>query len=123
MQMPVVVGIIVAIILLVSFSGWFINMVAGWQEYILDDIFFWHRVAGASFFSIALMTLTFFGMAYAYECPNPSSDSKGSLSDRLNCPTFLKIKTGAEDLFKKKDEAPRVEPDSEFELEGQTEEI
>ncbi len=121
MQMPVLVGVIVAVILLVSFSGWFYNLFQGWKEYVLDDAFFWYRVGAATVFSITLMTLTFFGMAYAYECPGVENDGSSSLSEKLNCPAFKKLKTSAEDIFNKSEEP---ETETEVDLwESQTEEI
>ena len=122
MQMPVVVGVIVAIILLVAFSGWFFNLVQGWKEFILDDVYFWYRVGSASALSITIMTLTFFGMAYAYECPDENQPAGTGLAAKLNCSTFNKIKVSAEDVFKKPQpkEEPTIDPTN---LENQTEEI
>lgn len=125
--MPVVVGVLIGIILLVAFSGWFYHLAKGWQEFVLDDAFFWYRIGAATLFSITIMTMTFFGMAYAYECPDYVSASEtegGTLSDKLNCPVFNKIKTSAEELLKKApEEKIEEQPEEENSLESQTEEI
>lgn len=119
MQMPVAVGVLIAVILLIAFSGWFYHLIEGWNEYVLDDAYFWYRIGGATFFSFTIMTLTFFGMAYASECP---SEHKSGLGERLNCEAYTKIKTSAEDVFKKKEVEPPVIIDP-TDLESQTEEI
>lgn len=117
--MPVAVGILVAVILLISFSGWFYNLVKGWNEYVLDDVYFWYRIGSATLFSFTIMTLTFFGLAYASECPN---EQKTGLAAHLNCEAYTKIKTSAEDVFKSQPKETPVVPD-QINLEDQTKEI
>ena len=97
--MPVIVGVIVAVILLISFSGWFYHLVEGWNEIVLDDVYFWYRIAGATFFSIVIMSVTFLGLAYTNECPN---ENKTALAAHLNCEAYASIKTSAEGVFKSK---------------------
>lgn len=100
--MPVAVGVLVAVIFLISFSGWFYHIAAGWNEYVLDDVYFKYRIAAASLISIAVITATFFGLAYAAECPGESGDdSKQGIFSSLNCADYRNIKVGAESLFKK----------------------
>lgn len=98
--MPVVVGVIVSLIILISFSGWFYHLVEGWHEYVIDDVYFWYRIAGATVLSFTIMTLTFLTLAYASECPG---EKKSGLSEHLNCIAYSKIVISAEDVFKKKE--------------------
>ena len=96
MQMPVIVGIVVAVIFLVAFSEWFYNLVSGWKEFVLDDIFFRYRIAGMSLLSILVMSGTFYGMALVNECPN---EERVGLFANLNCDQYAKIKADAEGLL------------------------
>lgn len=89
MQMPVIVGILVAIIFLIAFSEWFYHLVTGWKEIVLDDIYFLYRIAGVSLFSIFVMSATFYGMALFNEC---DSKTREGIFAKLNCEEFSKIK-------------------------------
>lgn len=99
--MPVAVGVILAIILLVSFSGWFTQMFQGWREFIIDDTYLGYRIAFATLFSVTIITLTFLGMAYAYECPGERIEGEKTILSGVQCESYIKIKTGAEEMFKK----------------------
>jgi len=94
--MPVVVGIIVAIIFLIAFSEWFYHLVVGWGEFVLDDLYFRYRIAGVSLLSILVMSGAFYGMALVNECPN---EVREGLFAKLNCEKYSKIKAGTERLF------------------------
>ena len=96
MQMPVVVGVTLAIIFLVAFSEWFYNLVQGWREIVIDDVYFRYRVIGVSFFSMIVIGSTFLGMAWLTECPN---EVREGVFAGLRCEEYLKIKTGAEKIF------------------------
>ncbi len=96
MQMPVVVGIVVAIIFLVAFSEWFYHLVSGWGGYVLDDVYFRYRIVGVSLLSIMVMSGTFYSMALINECPN---EVREGLFAKLNCEEYSKITVGAEKLF------------------------
>lgn len=98
--MPVVVGVIVAIIFLVAFSEWFYHMVKGWNEMVLDDDYFKYRIVGVTLFSFLVIGTTFLGMALINECPNQTTEG---LFANLRCDEYLKIKTGTEMLFQGKD--------------------
>ena len=100
--MPVLVGLILSVILLISFSGWFYHLVNALDQFVLDDYFFWYRIGTASAFSMMIMTLTFFGMAYVSECPELEKNVATPLASKLNCPTYNRIKTNAEEFFKKR---------------------
>ena len=55
MQMPVIVGMIVATMFLVTFSGWFYNYALGMEELVLDDKFFSYRIVAASLVSAVFL--------------------------------------------------------------------
>lgn len=96
MQMPVIVGITLAIIFLVAFSEWFFHLVQGWGEIVLDDVYFRYRVIGVTIFSIVIFTSTFFSMALITECPNQEREG---VFARLRCDEYLKIKAGTDKIF------------------------
>jgi hypothetical protein len=106
MQMPVIVGIVVAIIFLVSFSEWFYHMVEGWNELIVDDVYFYYRMAGVTLFSIFILSSTFLVMALVTECPN---EIREGVFARLRCEEYLKIKVGTEKLFSNEVKAAEAE--------------
>ena len=60
MKMPVVVGVIIALMFLISFFEWFYNLVSGMKQLVLDDEFFGWRIAWTSFISMAFMVAVFF---------------------------------------------------------------
>lgn len=96
MQMPVAVGIIVAIIFLVAFSEWFYQLVSGWKEFVLDDEYFRYRIAGISLVSFLVMSVTFYGLALIYECPN---EVREGVFAKLNCKEYSKILVGTEKVL------------------------
>jgi hypothetical protein len=96
MQMPIVVGVVVAIIFLIAFSEWFYHLIVGWEEFVLDDVYFRYRIAAVSLLSIVVMSSTFYGMALINECPN---ENRVGLFAKLNCEQYSKIIVGAETLF------------------------
>ena len=106
--MPVVVGVIVALVFIISFSGWFYNLIAGWGEFVLDDAFFKYRIISACLISLVLVTGTFLGLAYAYECPN---EEREGIFASLNCDDFRRIKASAESTFRKETVAVPKEED------------
>lgn len=96
MQMPVIVGVVIAIIFLVAFSEWFYNLVQGWREIVIDDVYFHYRLVGVSIFSILVISSTFWGMALLTECP---SETREGVFAKLRCEEYLKIKVGTEEIF------------------------
>ncbi len=102
MQMPVVVGIVIAIMALVTFSGWFYEYAKGVQELVLDDKFFNYRIVFATFISMLFMVVVFFVIATVNECPNQTGEG---LFAGLQCDSYLQIKASADSLFKPQDKA------------------
>ena len=94
--MPVIVGVAVAIIFLVAFSGWFYHLIVGWKGFVLDDIIFRYRIVGVSLLSFLVMGGTFYGIALINECPN---EEREGVFAGLSCKEYNKIKVSAEKLF------------------------
>lgn len=94
--MPVIVGIVVAVIFLVGFSEWFYHMVSGWGNFVLDDVYFKYRIVGVSLFSMLIMSGTFYGMAFFNECPN---ENREGLFAKMNCESYSKIMAGTEKIL------------------------
>lgn len=96
MQMPVIVGIVVAIIFLVAFSEWFYHMITGWKEIVLDDVYFHYRIAGLTLISILIMSGVFYGMAMVTECPN---EVREGVFAKMNCKAYSDIVAGTENVM------------------------
>ena len=92
MQMPVIVGVILAIVFMIVFSEWFYHTFVGWKEVVIDDQLFGLRIAGAAIFSMLILFGTFMGMAYVTKCPN---EEREGVFEKLNCEEYQKIKLGA----------------------------
>ncbi len=101
MQMPVIVGVILAIMALVTFSGWFYEYATGMRELVLDDRFFNYRIVATSLVSMLLMVAVFFVIATINECPN---QTKEGIFAGLKCDSYLKMKASADELFQPKNE-------------------
>ncbi len=106
MQMPVIVGIMLAIIFLVAFSEWFYHLVEGWGGIIIDDRYFRYRIAGVSMLSMIIISSTFWGMALITECPNQVREG---VFARLRCDEYLKIKAGTEKIFNDDSKTQKLE--------------
>lgn len=91
--MPVIVGIVVAVIFLIAFSEWFYHLIIGWKNYVLDDEYFKYRIAGVSLLSVLVMSGVFYGVALVNECPN---ETREGIFAKLNCEQYSKITAGAE---------------------------
>ena len=96
--MPLWVGIILTLVALVVFSGWFFNLAEGLRELVLDDQFFGLRIVAASLFSFVLFIGSFWMIATVNECKN--IDHEGIFAS-LNCEEYNKLSTGLEGFFDK----------------------
>ncbi len=102
MQMPVIVGVIIAIMFLVTFSGWFYNYALGMEELVLDDKFFSYRIVAASLASAVFFVVVFFAISIVNQCPN---QERVGIFAGLKCEQYLKLKASADNLFQPKNEA------------------
>ena len=100
--MPIIVGVILALMALVTFSGWFYEYATGMRELVLDDRFFNYRIVATTIVSMLFMVMIFFVIATISECPNQTREG---VFAGLKCEGYLKIKASADELFKPKNEA------------------
>lgn len=100
--MPIIVGVILALMALVTFSGWFYEYATGMRELVLDDRFFNYRIVATTIVSMLFMVMIFFVIATINECPNQTREG---IFAGLKCEGYLKIKASADELFKPKNEA------------------
>lgn len=98
MSMPVIVGLLVAVMFLVAFSQWFYNIISGWREIIVDDLYVIYRIAGATIVSMAVMFAGFWVIATINECDRPLEEREG-IFKKLKCEEYWEIRTGTEELF------------------------
>lgn len=101
MSMPIWVGLILVIMAMVVFSGWFFNLAGGLKELVLDDQLFGIRIAVASVFSFLLFIGSFWVIATVNEC---KSGTREGIFASLNCEEYNKLSTGLEGLFKEVDQ-------------------
>ncbi len=93
MQMPVAVGVLVAIIFMITFSEWFYHTFISWREVIIDDRLYKYRVFGATLLSLFVISISFVGAAYISKC---SSAEREGIFERLNCDEYrdIRVKVG-----------------------------
>lgn len=77
MNWTVVVGVIIAIMFLTSFTEWFYHIVAGANALVINDSF-----AGYNIFKLGMSGMMFMvGMVWVlamfYECPTPEEEREG----------------------------------------------
>ncbi len=101
MSMPIWVGLVLVIIALTVFSGWFLNLAGGLRELVLDDQLFGVRIAMASVLSFLLFIGSFWVIAMVNECKSLSPEG---IFANLNCEEYSKLSTGLEGLFNKADQ-------------------
>ena len=101
MQMPVIVGVILAIMFLVTFSSWFYNFAKGLNALVLDDIFYTYRIIAASVLTIIVMVGSFYVISLINECPR---QERAGFFAGLRCESYLKLKASTDLLFQPKDQ-------------------
>jgi len=100
MQMPVLVGVILVVMVLIVFSGWFYHLVQGVREVVLDDVFFNYRVLGVSLVSIFIMMMAFVGIATINECEErEGEEGREGMFASLKCEEYLSLKASTDELF------------------------
>ncbi len=99
--MPVIVGVILAIMFLTTFSSWFYNFAKGLNELVLDDVFYTYRIIGASMLTIVLMVGSFYVISLINECPK---QERAGIFAGLSCENYLQLKAGTDLLFQPKNE-------------------
>jgi len=102
MQMPIIVGVFIAIAFLVAFSEWFYGVTQGIKNTVPEDEHYTKRVVKASIVSIVLMIIAFLGIAVISECPNSYKDRarEGAFAN-LRCEEYSKIKNLSDKLFQR----------------------
>ncbi len=96
MEMPIVVGVILALMFTISFSGWFYNLVRGAKQLVLDDEFFGARITSATIASLVFMVVVFVGIATISECKN---EKREGIFESLKCEEYLSIRSSTKELF------------------------
>lgn len=99
MSTPVIVGVLLALMFLVAFSQWFVNLMMGMNEAVLDDKYFHYRIIGASLLTLLLFVGSFVGIATVMECPG--TETKEGVFANLACEQYLTVKTASDELFQK----------------------
>ncbi len=100
--MPVIVGLVVMISFVVSFSEWFYQLAGGLKTAVLDDMLYVYRIFFASMASMVIMIAVFVGISLVNECP--SSHREGWFAT-MRCDEYLSIKATADNVFQIKNKA------------------
>lgn len=100
--MPVVVGLIIATMAIVTFSTWFLNFSSGMKELVLDDAYYTYRMIVACLACVVFAVGVFGVIATVNECPNQTREG---IFAGLRCDSYLRLKASADGLFQPKNEA------------------
>lgn len=92
-----VIGLIIAVMFLITFTGWFVSLAAGLKEFVLDDVFFFYRIFGAGAASILVVVGAFIVIATIKECPNQNREG---LFAGLKCDSYLKLRASTDNFLK-----------------------
>lgn len=84
MSGTVIVGVIIALMFIVSFSQWFYHLLAGFDAIVLHDIFFWYRAVSWGIGALFFMASAFWMIALTQECPTTKEPRVG-IFRYLNC--------------------------------------
>ncbi len=96
MEMPVAVGVILAIIFLISFSEWFFSLIGGAKSLVLDDRFFGLRIFAGTVGSMIFMVIVFMGIAMVNECDNKKREG---IFTSLKCDEYLVFTSATKQFF------------------------
>jgi hypothetical protein len=96
MKMPIVVGLLLSLMFLVSFSSWFYSLVSGAKSLVLDDEFFGLRIAGTTIASFVFMVVVFIGIATVSECKN---EKREGIFSSLKCDEYQVLRSSVKGLF------------------------
>lgn len=77
MNWTVVVGIIIAIMFLTSFTEWFYHLIAGTNALIAEDSFVGYSIFRFGLSGMLFIVGMFWILAMFYECPTPEEDREG----------------------------------------------
>lgn len=91
----IVVGVIITLMFLVSFTEWFYHVVVGFNEVALRDIFFSYRIAAWVIAGVTFMGGTFWTLALTNECPLLEKERPGVFK-YMNCDVYWEMRSFVE---------------------------
>lgn len=86
----VLVGVMISLMFLVSFSEWFYHLTAGIDEVLVKDIYMYYRLSLWVGASILFMVIVFWIIAMVQECPTLSE--RQGVFRYLNCNAYWQVR-------------------------------
>ncbi len=91
----IVVGVIISLMFLVSFTEWFYHIAAGVNEVAVRDLFFFYRIGGWIVGGILFIGGVFWILALTNECPVVGRERVG-IFRYLNCDVYWEMRSFVE---------------------------
>ena len=95
MSGTIIVGIILSITFLVSFSEWFYHLVVGVNELIPYGYGFYFNIFKFSAGGLSFMALVFWTLSMVYECPKPNREG---IFEYMDCRVYYQAKARSQGL-------------------------
>lgn len=92
MNWTIVVGVIISLMFLVSFTEWFYHLASGMDALIVSDSFEGYNIMKLGISSMLFMVFVFWIVATFYECPTPEEEREG-LFAYMDCTIYSKVKS------------------------------
>lgn len=90
----IIVGVLIALMFLVSFSEWFYHVAAGIDSLLVKDLYVYYRLSLWIGGSLLFMAIVFWTLAMVKECPT-LSEKKGVFR-YLNCQAYWEVRGSLE---------------------------
>lgn len=87
----VIVGVIISLMFLVSFSEWFYHLVIGIDELLVKDLYIYYRISLWVGGGILFMAIVFWSLAMVKECP--MMREKEGVFKYLNCSAYWQVRS------------------------------
>lgn len=91
-----IVGVILAVVFLVSFSEWFYHLVKGANELIPSGYGFYFNVFKFMAGGLSFMAVVFWSLSMVYECPKPNREG---IFEYMDCRVYYQAKARTQGLF------------------------
>lgn len=86
----IILGVLVALMFLVSFTEWFYHIVTSLNVVVIQDIYAVYRASGWVVGALAFMAGVFWVLATVNECPR--EEPKAGVFQYLNCGPYLEAR-------------------------------
>ncbi len=91
----IIVGVIIALMFLVSFTEWFYHLLVGVNETLVKDVFLAYRIGSYIVMSLIFMVGVFWILSLNSECPLMEKEKPG-IFRYMNCDGYWEARSGVE---------------------------